>query len=119
MLGFLRRNTKDLKTDPIITRKTPIDNAPYIDAQTDRQQRKVRRDMRQAVQLLLHRQRLFPSEIGTMGDWSEVTFYVSNPQYKQAATTLRALQRQGAIIVDEPLQWHGYNGWTARVRVND
>lgn len=122
MLGFFKRHAKQIKSDLRTTDTIPVDsshNNRYLDAQTARVDNDVRSKMRQNVQLFLHRQRLFPSEIDATEEWSEVTFYASNPQYNQAAIELRALQREGTITVQEPLQWHGYNGWTARVRVND
>jgi hypothetical protein len=110
MLGFLKRNTK-LQTNPAENTAAyePVQDTDSV----------MRHSKKQDVQLLLHANLLFPNTINIEEhNWVSVTFYPSNSQFKQAAAKLRGMQQEGLITVQEPLQWHGYNGWTARLKLS-
>ena len=110
MFGFLKRGTK-LQTNP-------VDSAPVHEQFNDTEST-ARNVKRQDVQLLLHANLLFPNAINIEEQgWVSVTFYPSNSQFKQAAAKLRGMQQEGLITVQEPLQYHGYNGWTARLKLS-
>ncbi|MEQ8675822.1 MAG: hypothetical protein RLP44_06285 [Aggregatilineales bacterium] len=122
MFGLFKRNTKELMAETSGRSEYRAETAPennYLEIYQEKKLRENRRELRESVQLFLHTHNLFPSAIDADKDWSEVTFYPSNPQFKRAARELRHLQNQGVITVEEPLDWHGYNGWTAKVRLSD
>lgn len=122
MFGLFKRNTKEFNNTGTDQSEYRPESAPennYLAMFQEKKSLANRRQLREDVQLFLHTHRLFPSAIDADKEWSQVTFYPSNPQYDRAARELRNLQQQGVITVEEPFNWNGYNGWTAKVRLND
>lgn len=106
MFGFLKRNTKEIE---------PVNKGETLNPHQTETHHTLRRD----VQLLLHANSVFPGAIDVdRHQWTHVTFYPSSPRYSESAMRLRDLQRRGLLTIEEPLQQTGYNGWTAKVRLN-